>query len=142
MATRLRVTLVAFIVWTAFVWVNRISNALRSDETSGAKTFSTVLSIAMLVLALAVLVALVRGWSKGVDRTGARWLLTAAIVTVVVWLVRVPQILLTDHTAGFKVVHVLLGVVSVVLAALVWQIGVAANREADAAVGPGTGVGV
>jgi hypothetical protein len=48
-----------------------------------------------------------------------------------VWLVRVPQILIADHTVAFKVVHVALGVVSVVLAALVWQIGAVARPGGD-----------
>jgi hypothetical protein len=41
------------------------------------------------------------------------------------------MILIADHgdkDPGFKIVHVGLGVVSVVLAALVWQIGVVALR--------------
>jgi hypothetical protein len=54
-------------------------------------------------------------------------LAAAAGVTTVVWLIRVPQILMTDHGpevngTAFNIVHTLLGVVSIVLAALVWQI--------------------
>jgi hypothetical protein len=55
--------------------------------------------------------------------------MVAAVLTVVVWLVRVPMILVADHGAPFKIVHVGLGVVSVVLAALVWQIGAVALRS-------------
>ena len=58
--------------------------------------------------------------------------MTAAVLTVVVWLVRVPMILVADHgdkDPEFKIVHVGLGVVSVVLAALVWQIGAVALRS-------------
>jgi hypothetical protein len=64
-------------------------------------------------------------------------LMVAAAATVVVWLIRVPQILTADHGAPFKIVHLALGVVSVVLAALVWQVGVVASRStrrADALV--------
>ena len=132
MVTRSRIALIAFVVWTVFVWANRISNTLRSTtESSGEKAFSTVLSIVMLALALGVVIALVRGWSAGVDAIGARLCTVAAVVTVVVWLVRVPQILMADHSIGFKVVHTALGVVSWVLAALVWQIGMVSLRGSE-----------
>jgi hypothetical protein len=39
--------------------------------------------------------------------------------------------LIADHTVAFKIVHVALGVVSVVLAALVWQIGAVARPGGD-----------
>ncbi|MFM8862215.1 MAG: hypothetical protein ACKOIA_07175 [Acidimicrobiia bacterium] len=57
-------------------------------------------------------------------------LLTAGLVTVVVWLVRIPQIALADHDAGFVIVHALLGVVSLALAGPVARIGAAARRAA------------
>lgn len=125
-----RIVLVLFVAWTAFVWGNRISNTLRSDESVGAKTFSTVLSIVLLALALAVLVVTVRAWRSTIGDTGGRALLVAGVVTVLVWLVRVPQILLADHGAGFKIVHAALGIVSVLLAVPVARIGAAARRAA------------
>ena len=132
MTLRSRIVLIAFVVWTAFVWGNRISNTLRSDESTGSKTFSTVLSLVLLAFALAVVVVVVKAWKGHVDVGGAKVLMTAAALTVVVWLVRVPMILMADHgdkDPGFKIVHVGLGVVSVVLAALVWQIGAVALRR-------------
>ncbi len=131
MAIRSRVVLSVFVLWTAFVWGNRISNTLRSEESTAAKTFSTVLSLVLLAFAVGVVVVLVKGWNAGVGAGGAKALMVAAAFTVVVWLVRVPQILVADHTVGFKVVHVALGVISVVLAALVWQIGAAVLGERD-----------
>lgn len=131
MALRSRIVLVAFVLWTAFVWVNRISNTLRSDtESTGAKAFSTVLSVVMLALAVAVVVVVARAWKGRLTMGGAKVLMVAAAVTVVVWLIRVPQILTADHGAAFKGVHVALGVISVVLAALVWQIGMTISRTA------------
>lgn len=129
MTLRSRIVLIAFVLWTVFVWANRISNTLRSEESAGAKTFSTVLSIVMLGFAVAVVVVLVKAWRAPVTAGGGKALVGAAALTVVVWLVRVPQILMADHGAPFKIVHLMLGVVSVVLAALVWQIGVAALRR-------------
>ena len=136
MTFRSRIVLIAFVVWTAFVWGNRISNTLRSEESAGAKTFSTVLSLVLLAFATAVVVVVVKAWKGQPTVGGAKVLMGAAALTVVVWLVRVPMILIADHgdkDPGFKIVHVGLGVVSVVLAALVWQIGavvVRGGREA------------
>lgn len=132
MALRSRIVLIAFVLWTFFVWGNRISNTLRSEESTGSKVFSTVLSIVLLAFAVAIVVVVVKAWSSPPTATGSKVLMTAAALTVVVWLVRVPMILIADHgdkDPGFKIVHAALGVVSVVLAALVWQIGVAALRR-------------
>ena len=128
MNPRSRIVLLAFVAWTAFVWGNRISNTLRSEESAGAKTFSTVLSLVLLGFAVAVVVVMAKAWKLNLGAAGAKVLMAAAALTVVVWLVRVPMILVADHGAPFKIVHVGLGVVSVVLAALVWQIGVMALR--------------
>jgi hypothetical protein len=129
MNPRSRIVLLAFVAWTAFVWGNRISNTLRSEESAGAKTFSTVLSLVLLGFALAVVVVVAKAWKSHLGTGGAKVLMVAAVLTVVVWLVRVPMILVADHGAPFKIVHVGLGVVSVVLAALVWQIGAVALRS-------------
>ena len=132
MALRSRFVLIAFVLWTAFVWGNRISNTLRSEtESTGAKTFSTVLSVVLLAFAAAVIVVAVRAWKSPLSAGGAKVLMVAAAITALVWLVRVPQILIADHTVAFKIVHVALGVVSVVLAALVWQIGAVARPGGD-----------
>jgi len=128
MTLRSRIVLIAFVVWTAFVWGNRISNTLRSEESAGAKTFSTVLSLVLLAFAAAVVVVAVKAWKGQLAVGGAKVLMGAAALTVVVWLVRVPMILMAHHGAPFKIVHLMLGVVSVVLAALVWQIGVVVVR--------------
>lgn len=129
MNPRSRIVLLAFVAWTAFVWGNRISNTLRSEESAGAKTFSTVLSLVLLGFAVAVVVVVAKAWKSNLGAGGAKVLMVAAVLTVVVWLVRVPMILVADHGAPFKIVHVGLGVVSVVLAALVWQIGAVALRS-------------
>jgi uncharacterized membrane protein YobD (UPF0266 family) len=128
MNPRSRIVLLAFVAWTAFVWGNRISNTLRSEESAGAKTFSTVLSLVLLGFAVAVVVVVAKAWKSNLGTGGAKVLMAAAVLTVVVWLVRVPMILVADHGAPFKIVHVGLGVVSVVLAALVWQIGAVGLR--------------
>ena len=132
MTLRSRVVLLAFVLWTVFVWGNRISNTLRSEESASSKTFSTVLSVILLAFAVAVIVIVVKAWKSQISANRAKVLMVAAALTVVVWLVRVPMILIADHgdkDPGFKIVHVGLGAVSVVLAALVWQIGAVMLRQ-------------
>ena len=135
LSTRQRVVLVVFVAWTAYVWASRIVNALGSDtESTGGKIFSTVLSVVLLALAVGVVTVLVRSWKAPLTAGGAKVLAVAAGATIVVWLIRVPQILMTDHGpdvngTAFNIVHTMLGVVSVVLAALVWQIAVPVLRS-------------
>ncbi|MBJ7307907.1 MAG: hypothetical protein JHC63_08585 [Acidimicrobiia bacterium] len=132
MALRSRIVLLAFGLWTVFVWGNRISNTLRSEESASSKTFSAVLSVILLAFAVAVILVVVKAWKSQIPANGAKVLMVAAALTVVVWLVRVPMILMADHgdkDPGFKIVHVGLGAVSVVLAALVWQTGAVALRQ-------------
>ena len=129
-----RAILIAFVAWTAFVWISRISNTLRSTtESSGGKVFSTVLSVIMLALALAVAIVLVQGWTAAMAPASLRILQIAAIVTIVVWAVRVPQIVFLDddptHGAGFKIVHAVLGVISIALALGLATVGRSQNRR-------------
>ena len=114
--------LIALVIWSLYVWSTRISNAAGDAALStGSKAFSIGLSLTFVAFALAGVVVLVRSWSR--PRTGAECnvLRSFAIWTVVVWAVRVPMILLADHVVGFKVVHAMLGLISIALAALVWR---------------------
>ena len=128
--------LVALVLWTLYVWITRISNAAGDAALSaGGKAFSIGLSSTFVGLALAGGVVAVRSWSR--PRTsGERALLTVfAAWTTVVWLIRVPMIALADHVVGFKVVHAMLGIISIGLAALVWR----STREPASSSGTGTG---
>lgn len=88
-------------LWSLFVWGVRLKNA---DGSIGA----TLLSIGFLALAAAVL---------RFQRNGFL-IVTLAGLTILVWLLRIVDIVfLSDHGAGFKVVHVVLGLVSMALAA-------------------------
>ena|SRR5688500_16133548 len=96
--------IIALAGWTVFVWAGRIRNG-----------GSILLAASFLVL---VAVAL---WRRG------RWITVLAGWTIAVWAVRTPMILVRDHSAGFKVVHSVLAVVSIALAALAF----AAERSAE-----------
>ena len=92
---------IVFAVATLVIWAGRIRNIVADDGAIAE------LIVPGLLVALAL-------WTL-VDRHRVRFL---AGVTVAVWAVRVPLVLVRDHEAGFKVVHVVLAVVSVTLALL------------------------
>jgi uncharacterized membrane protein len=89
-------------LWTLFVWVGRIRNILDGDESKAG----VIVPVVLVVLALVALI----------DRR--RGLTLLSVATVAVWAVRVPLVLLRDHSTGFKVVHVVLALVSIGFAAL------------------------
>lgn len=99
----------AFVGWTVFVWAGRIRNG-----------GSLLLAASFLVLAGLAL------WRRRL------WVTLLAAWTVGVWAVRTPYILVHDHPADFKAVHVVLAVVSIALA-VVAQRDVQREREAAAA---------
>ena len=98
------IPVVAFAAWTLLVWGGRIRNAVADADGAGP----VVLAVTFVALAAAVVVT--RG-----DR---RAVLTLAAWTVAVWIVRGVDIaLLSDHRTAFVVVHLVLAVVSIALAA-------------------------
>lgn len=101
MLDRLRLPSTQLALWTLFVWGVRIRNA---DGSVGA----VLLSLVFVGLAAAVLLT----------RSSGAAVVGLAGLTVLVWLVRIVDIvLLSDHGAAFKAVHVVLGLVSIALAA-------------------------
>lgn len=126
---RRRWPVLVFALWTAYVWVTRIVNAWTvSDEAMAAKVISTVVSVVLVAGAGALLATLVRARARALQAIEVRLLQAMSVATLVVWAVRVPQILLAEHEVPFKVVHVTLAVISLVLAGLTWRV---AAREAE-----------
>src|SRR4029453_15862435 len=104
--------------WTLFVWATRIANVWRDEALdTGEKWGRTALATSFTFLAVAVLVALVVRSGRAIRATVA----VLAGWTVVVWVVRDMRIALAAPALGFTVVHVVLGVVSIVLAVLAWR---------------------
>jgi len=102
------------VIWTLVVWTTRIGNIWGDDALdTGERWAGTALPLSFTVLALGVALALVRR---------ARWLDVAVKAlagwTLGVWVVRSIDIATGDHDAAFIVVHLVLGVISVVLAVL------------------------
>jgi hypothetical protein len=124
---------VALVAWTFFVWTTRIANIWGDNALdTGEKWGRTLLALSFTVLAIAVVVALVRGAAGPL-----RWTVGAlAAWSVTVWAVRDVRIVAADHEIGFKVVHVVLGVISIVLAALAWR----ESRRTSASPTPATPV--
>jgi hypothetical protein len=107
----------ALCAWTVFVWGNRISNAWSSTtESTSAKAISTVLAASFLVLAVGGVVILARSWAAPLTNLAKNFLLVFAGWTVLVWCIRIVGIVLADHEVGFKVVHTMLGLISIALA--------------------------
>lgn len=88
-------------ILTLLVWATRIRNIVEQDDWSAAEL---VVPVGLTVLALAALVR---------PRQVVPWLAGA---TVAVWAIRVPLVLVRDHGAAFKVVHVVLAAVSIGIA--------------------------
>ena len=101
-----------FLGWTGFVWVTRVKNVF-GDEDLGLAEQAERLVVPAVMLVLAGYVA----WSLVRRRNLAplRWL---AAATIAVWLWRGSDILFGDHSGPFKVVHTMLGVISIALALL------------------------
>ena len=85
------------------MWLTRIRNAARDGES----VLPYVLSVSFLVLAVGVVATM------GRDR---RWVLALAAWTVIVWPIRLVDIAASSHGAGFVVVHVAIGAISIALA--------------------------
>ncbi|MCX7620492.1 MAG: hypothetical protein N2037_06565 [Acidimicrobiales bacterium] len=116
--TRLRAVAWAVVLsaWTAFVWITRLQNAAADSGLVGVtRTGTFVLAGTMLALAGVSLV-------DALVRRSTRLVQVLAVVTIGVWAIRVPQILAAAHELGFKVVHTVLGMISIglALAALRW----------------------
>lgn len=125
----------ALVAWTFFVWTTRIGNIWRdADLDTGEKVGRTGLALSFTLLGVSVLVALWRGSSR------ARMLTVGALAgwSAAVWVVRDASILAADHEVGFKVVHVVLGVVSIVLAALAWRESRRVDQAPQRSVDPST----
>jgi hypothetical protein len=115
---RRRPAALALVGWTLFVWTTRIFNVRGdADLDTGEKLGRTGLALSFTLLAVAVLAALWRGSAR------ARLVAVGALAawTVAVWVVRDIRIVAADHDVAFTVVHVVLGVVSIVLAAWAWR---------------------
>ena len=112
---------------TLLIWTNRIWLAWTNDEDTVAEKVVWSLPITVFVVVSAVLLV---AMALGTDRS-ARWFTTTVKVfagaTIAYWAIRLPIIVTNDHDltpseeVGFKVVHAVLAVASVVPAVFAWR---------------------
>jgi hypothetical protein len=118
----------SFAGWTVFVWLTRVRNAAGDDTLSTAgRTVAILFAGAIVALALAAGIALVRGrprWSPG----AVALVRILAAMTVLTWAIRVPFLVVHDHSAAFVLVHAGLAVISIALAVLAVRESAAGTR--------------
>ena len=128
-------------LWTLFVWVGRIRNLAQepgpildaSRWSFGGSVLFTALGVALLGV---VVVDRVRATGAPVRRV----VLPLAALTTVVWVVRGIDIAIGHHTEGFIAVHLVLAVVSIVLAVAAVR-GVPAPSAGNRSAEPPTATG-
>lgn len=109
----------ALVGWTLFVWANRIRNIWADDTlTVSGQAGRSALALSFVLPALVLGATLLRHrwgrWFPWFVRAFAAW-------TVGVWVVRMVGIALHGHDVGFVVVHLVLAVLSSVLAVAAWR---------------------
>jgi hypothetical protein len=105
-----RMVIWALIGWTIFLWVSRLRNVLTNDDlTSTGRAVRIGVVVVFVVLAAWALTGLRRG----------RVLAIQVLIgwTIVYWLVRHTGILIDDYSVGFKLIHTVLAIISIGLAA-------------------------
>ena len=123
MPVRDRLVVAAFVAFTAFVWTQRLVNIAQGDEADVG--LSIALSVGLLGLGVLSGLALVMvgwaGWPTVPGAAAAVWRVAAG-ATVVVWVVRAVQITLDWRSPAFVAVHVVLALVSILLALGLWRV--------------------
>jgi len=118
---------------TLFIWGNRIWLAWTNDEDSlGRKLVWSLPITVFVILATLLMVGFVlRRLPEDPRFVPAVRLLAGG--TVIYWAVRAPMILLADHPGGFKAVHAVLAVASVISSACAWM-AVSDRRELESSL--------
>lgn len=98
--------------WTAFLWLSRSRNVVNNEElTAGGQ--------AVRIVVVVIFLALATGAGVGLWRKQMAPVMVFLVWTVGYWLVRGTGILIDgDFSIGFKAVHTVLMLVSLILSAL------------------------
>lgn len=102
----------AFGAWSALIWLTRVRNILQDGSLDAAG--KAMWLVPALVFGLGGVVAILAWW-RGVPAL-ARPLAAVLLLTVLYWPIRTLFILFDGRSAMFRLVHVVLSVVSVGLA--------------------------
>jgi arginine exporter protein ArgO len=134
---RTRWPVALFVPWTLFVWANRVVNTMGDDSADKPLTFALALSVVVPVMVLGVV--LVGARQRRLTEVETRLFRAASVWTILVWLVRGTEIALSaDHGLDFKIVHLVIGAVSVGLALATVRV---ARDERASGVSPPVAVG-
>jgi hypothetical protein len=105
-------------IWTLGIWAGRLRNIVLDDDLSGTgRAFALGVAAGFVLLALALVLTLT-GQRSG-QRTIVDLLVGAGILR---WTMRGPLVLASDEWSnGFKVVHTVLWITTVVVSVLAWR---------------------
>jgi hypothetical protein len=116
--TTRRGAIIASALWTCFVWGTRVRNIAKDDTLGGrGKVVAFAVSVVFIAAALLMLWLVLRRRSEEL----LVLLPVFAVATVGWWAVRSVFILVHDHSWAFRIVHVVLGIISSVLAVVAWR---------------------
>jgi hypothetical protein len=126
---------VALAAWNAFVFSTRIRNVSEDAQaTDATKAWAIALATVMLAGTVVLIGLAYHVRTRPFRPLEARLVQAVAGLTVVVWVYRGIEIAIADYSTNpaisspgaFKVVHLVLGTIAIVLAALAWRV---AGRE-------------
>ena len=110
--------LIPLLIWTLFVWSSRIRNVWTDEDLStGGQLLRTGYAIVFLAFGIALTAMLWRRRPEPLDPLGQRVLVAFLAWTVAFWLIRGIGIIVDDHTTSFTVIHTILMIISIGLAA-------------------------
>jgi hypothetical protein len=116
--TTRRGMIIASAVWTIYVWATRVRNIANNDTLGdGARTFAYRVCVVFIGAAIAMLVMLARRQLLRLRM----FLPVFAVGTVCWWAGRSVLILVHHHSWAFRIVHIVLGIISSVLAVAAWR---------------------
>ncbi len=110
-------SVLAFGAWNTVIWLARIRN-ISAEESLG--TGGRILWLAPAVLFSGGGLLAIAAWWRG-GAALARPVAAFVVAVVLYWPVRTVLILIDGHSLSFRLVHVVLAVVSVGLAVAVWR---------------------
>ncbi|MEM8922344.1 MAG: hypothetical protein AAGD35_02505 [Actinomycetota bacterium] len=125
---RAALPVIALAVWTLLVWANRIRNIVANDSLSGSTLFWR-LTTAVLFVGAGLLLTVALIWYVRTRHPFAlpviTWIgVSLAVIGTMFWVIRGTLIAFGEYDMGFKVIHSVLAVVSVVLGGIVvWWAG-------------------
>lgn len=129
----------SFLLWTLFVWVGRVRNALGDPGLDDrGRSGPLLLALSFVVPSLLLVAGLVVAQRRRRSLAPAASTLLRVLVawTAVLWLFRAGDIVLTsDEGVAFVVVHVVLAVVSIALGA--WALAEDRRARSSGAGSPG-----